>query len=97
MKDFCLPSGNKYSYQKYFMACANDGYFYGPNPQSNVPAWGCYDGCSSNCCIMNVPAIQSPPYAFLALQVGYGGNVCEEVWGIMCCGESNVGKIYVLY
>ena len=85
--------------QMYFQTCSNENGFYGPNPQSGVPAWGCYDGCSSNCCIMNEPAIQSPPYAFLALQVGYGGSMCVkrcgEVWGIMCCGESSVGKIYM--
>ena len=47
--------------------------FYGPNPQNGIPAWGCYDGCSSNCCYMSVAAIQTPPAFFLALSMVEGG------------------------
>jgi len=64
--------------QMYSQTCSINNGFYGPNPQSGVPAWGCYNGCSSNCCIMNQPAITSAPYAFLALQVATWG-MCEDV------------------
>lgn len=66
--------------QMYYQACINAGWnagqdtFYGPNPQNGVPAWGCYDSCSSNCCIMNPPAIQTPPLYFLSLSIVNGGS-----------------------
>ena len=78
MQSFYLTRKN--DNQMYYQACINAGWnggqdtFYGPNPQNGVPAWGCYDGCSSNCCVMNQPAIQTPPLFFLALSLVSGGS-----------------------